>query len=170
MGIRLTPAGVLFERAGGKVSMTAWSALDPERPVAPGDNSFSVTLRPSGADEIALTFDGTDADFVQEAIAHYAAEPERRSAIGTAAELDRLQAALPAPDPETLPVLKPGMTRTGVVVHLLILIGGIVLAGVGEDTFWLKVPGNMLTLYASFRLIDRVRAGLWLRRRLRRTA
>lgn len=168
-GARLTPAAIVVDGLFSSV-VVPWEALDPESPVRPGETPFQLRLvfaRPDpmlGGDSRKIDFEGVDTDFLAGAIAHYAAEPGHRAAIGTAAELERLRAAVPAPaavDPATETVLKPGTSRTGIVIRLLLVFGGIALASAdGVPGF----VGNLVAAMAAASLAGSVRPGVWFRR------
>jgi hypothetical protein len=177
IGVRLTPDNILVDRASGTV-IIPWAAVDPERPVVPTDDDFSVRpvlakpelVTRSGlvSGSTKLSFEGVDQEFVAAVVAHYAAEPERRSAIGTAGELDRLRAALPAADPATEQVLQKGLTRKGLIVHLLIAAGVIAFMSARDYPFWVDQLGSFACFSVGASLAGRLRLGVWFRRRFRR--
>jgi hypothetical protein len=96
-----------------------------------------------------IAFEGIDVTFVTHTIRHYMSHPERRAAIGTPWELDRLQGALTAetaaatadmaPDRS---VFEPGTSRTGVIVALLTITGGAVLSSTAVVPGWMQLCGD----------------------------
>jgi hypothetical protein len=171
-GVRLTPDAIIADRTGGTV-VFPWAAIDPASPVVSG-YAFPLRLvlaKPemvtrsglvTGFNKIA--FDAVDPVFVAEVITHYAAEPERRAAIGTAAELDRLRAAFPPMDLETQAALTPRITLAGVIVRLLLVAAAIALLGL--DHFWLESLGQLMIYIVIFSLTgQQARFRLWHRRR-----
>jgi hypothetical protein len=94
--LRLTPGGLDMRRAFGSC-FVPWEALDPARPISPerGTRLALRVVRPElvtrrGLVSSSYVVDsGTDPAFLTAVITEYVAEPERRVAIGTAAELDR---------------------------------------------------------------------------------
>ena len=100
-GVHLRPEG-LYDRQPFGSLFVPWDSFAPDYPAVPVKNSQAALyfqrpepirrrgLRPS-AESLAT---GTDAAYLAAAIHHYVSCPERRSAIGTEAELRRLTARL----------------------------------------------------------------------------
>ncbi|MEU8079810.1 hypothetical protein AB0B31_30715 [Catellatospora citrea] len=82
----------------------AWDSLAPGGPVPPAPRQHQLALlvsRPGGGHDqrsLPLRWAYVDGTFLAWVIRHYAEHPEHRTAIGTAAELRRLRAALGHPD------------------------------------------------------------------------
>ncbi|MFJ8579730.1 hypothetical protein [Micromonospora sp. NPDC093277] len=102
-GLTLRPGGIEAGKTAGAL-VIPWEALGPEQPTR-GDNWWQLKLHYARPELVTSTgwtlardeavFEDGDPDFVAKAIATYAAEPDRRHAIGTRAELERLQAGEP---------------------------------------------------------------------------
>ncbi|MEU8263926.1 hypothetical protein AB0C02_25285 [Micromonospora sp. NPDC048999] len=134
-GLTLRPTGIEADKMAG-VLLIPWEAVAPERPVR-GDELWKLKLpyaRPELVTSTGWTlerdevvFEDGNPDFVATVIATYAAEPDRRHAIGTRAELERLQAGVPAQRrPRARELVKPAPTGTTVrrVIVGLALIAG----------------------------------------------
>lgn len=105
-GTTLTPAGVRLDSVWGGTDVP-WSALDPARPARVRGRAVFLTLVDPAAvvrsgfavrrraRRLAAPALGTDPAVLAAAVDRYATRPDRRAAIGSAAEL----AALPATAP-----------------------------------------------------------------------
>ncbi|MEU2615412.1 hypothetical protein ABZ570_28125 [Micromonospora sp. NPDC007271] len=145
-GLTLRPSGIEADKPAGAL-LIPWEALAPEQP-ARGDEWWQLKLpyaRPElvtstgwtlARDEVV--FEDGDPDFVARAIATYVAEPDRRHAIGTRAELARLQAGAPAQRRgRAREFVEPASTRTTarrVILGLALFAGSLaVAANVADD-------------------------------------
>lgn len=118
-----------------------------------------------------ISFEGTADDFLLGVIRHYLAHPEARPAIGTAPELARLRAALPAPpppDPADRPVLEPGVTRTGVALRIVVIVAGFAVSGTDQVPGWLRWTAHAVALLTAWNLAAGLHPLVWLRRVTRR--
>ena len=115
-----------------------------------------------------VVFDGVDPDFVAKAIAEYAAEPSRRLAMGTHAELARLSQDMPTPLRGIREVVEPASTRTTVrrILLGLLLLAAFALIPAGPG--WLDVAAASIILL-SLRQLYLAYAG-WRGARRRRTS
>lgn len=122
-GLTLRPSGIEAGKMAGALTVP-WEALAPEPPVR-GENRWQIKLRYARPELVTMTgwtptrnevaFEDGDPDLVARAIATYAAEPDRRHAIGTLAELERLEAGIPAQRRgRTREFVEPAPTRTTV--------------------------------------------------------
>ncbi|MEU5941022.1 hypothetical protein ABZ807_17925 [Micromonospora sp. NPDC047548] len=148
-GLTLRPSGIEAGKAAGAL-MIPWEALAPEPP-GRGENWGQLKLAYARPELVAATgwtlardevvFEGANPDFVAKAIATYADEPDRRHAIGTLAELKRLQEDQAARPPGILEMGEPAPTRTTVrrlIVALVLLAVSIpVAAAAGQG--WLRL-------------------------------
>ena len=175
--VDFTPHGLTLTRMAGTVAVP-WGALDPGAPTVPGEAPSApkvVIARPEGVvrhgitgDSNAVVAEGVPMDFVLGVIGVYTADPERRAAIGTAAELDRLRAELPAPASVPLaerPVREPGVTTTGVVIRIL-LIAGAFAARIATDNWWLGLAAQFISGILLINLAAQVHPITWVRQRL----
>jgi hypothetical protein len=142
-GLTLHAGGIEAAKSAGTVSVP-WEALTVPQP-GRGDNWWEIKLdytRPDLVtatgwvhDRTVVTFEGANPDFVAAAIATYAAEPGRRHAIGTQAELERLQAGMAGPLPVTAQIVEPASTRMSVrrlVIGLVLFLGACAVAGIAS--------------------------------------
>jgi hypothetical protein len=103
IGVRLTPAGITADLYAGTL-LAPWDALDAAQPRWDPELEFKITLAYARPELVTarglvlnrreILFEGVDGAFLAAVVAHYAADPAYRPAIGTAAELDRLRGAL----------------------------------------------------------------------------
>ncbi|MFU8853547.1 hypothetical protein ACNAW0_21540 [Micromonospora sp. SL1-18] len=145
-GLTLRPIGIEADKAAGAL-LIPWEALAPNQSGG-GDNWWRLKLhyvRPELVTSTGWTlardevfFEDGDRDFLAKVIATYAAEPDRRHAIGTLAELERLQAGVPAQRRRRIrETVEPAPTRTTVrrvITGLVLLaISAAVDANVADD-------------------------------------
>jgi len=153
-----------------------WDALTPDQP-GPGDNWQEIRLGYAHRDRATttgrlvnrndVTFEAANPDFVVKAIATYAAHPERRPAIGTPAELERLREGLPdplrgifeAPEPA-----RPGTTARRLALAAALLAAAIVIADLDSWVHYLSIAftfasaDQLLSAYRGWRAARRARA------------
>jgi len=147
--LTLRPSGIEAGKMAGALTIP-WEALAPEPPVR-HENWWQIKLPYARPELVTMTgwtptrdevaFEDGDPDLVARAIATYAAEPDRRHAIGTLAELERLTAGIPAQRRGRIrEVVEPAPTRTTtvrrVIVGLVLLVLSMVAAGVADWQGW----------------------------------
>lgn len=150
-GLTLRASGIEAAKGAGTV-VIPWEALAVRPPVR-GDNWWEITLVYARPDLVTVTgwvreravvvFEGADPDFVAAAIAIYVTEPGRRHAIGTQAELQRLQAGRSGPMRGISEVVEPASTRTSLrrlAVGLVLFVGGGGVAGMSGWWHWVGIP------------------------------
>ncbi len=108
VGVTLTAHGLRVDRLAGTLSVP-WAALEPGDAARPLTGGREVALRYARPDLVRarglvpvrdrFLVEGTTSGFTAAAVRHYAAHPDRRAAIGTAAEHDRLRRGLADPAP-----------------------------------------------------------------------
>ncbi|MFU8874237.1 hypothetical protein [Micromonospora sp. SL4-19] len=144
-GVTLRPSGIEAGKLAGAL-IIPWEALAVESPVR-GDNPSLLKLPYARPELVTMTgwtpmrdevvFEDGDPDLVARAIATYAAEPDRRHAIGTLAELERLQAGIPAQRRgRRRKLVEPAPTRTTVrrvIVGLVLLASSGAVAAVTDS-------------------------------------
>ncbi|MFC7482575.1 hypothetical protein ACFQX7_24715 [Luedemannella flava] len=145
-GLTLRPDGIEAAKSAGTMTIP-WAALGITQP-GRGDAWWQIKLayvRPhlvttTGWISVrdVVVFEGVDPDLVAKAIATYAAEPDRRAAIGTREELDRLREGLPTPLRGIREPVEPASVRTTVqrVVLGVVLLAVSGLVGFGGDEGW----------------------------------
>jgi hypothetical protein len=148
-GLILRPDGIEAGKAAGAL-VIPWEALASDQP-GRGARWWEIKLAYARPELVVstgftpvrdvVTFEGVDPDFVIKAIATYAAEPGRRYAIGTVAELERLHEGMPAQLRGIREIVEPAPIRITVrraVAGLTFLTGGGAVAAVPG---WLHFVG-----------------------------
>ncbi|MEU3458154.1 hypothetical protein ABZ671_31905 [Micromonospora sp. NPDC006766] len=155
-GLTLRPSGIEAGKVAGAL-IIPWEALAPERPVR-GDNPLLLKLSYARPELVTMTgwtpvrdevvFEDGDPDLVARAIATYAAEPGRRHAIGTLAELERLAAGIPVRRRGWIrESVEPAPTRTTVrrvIMGLLLFGGSVAVANVADRQSWANLLGGLI--------------------------
>jgi hypothetical protein len=175
--VDFTHHGITLTRLASTI-VVPWDALDPDTPTVheePPSHPKLVIARPHLVERRGITGDSNAViaeavpiDFLRGAIRVYATDPGRRAAIGTAAELDRLRAELPAPAPVPLaerPVREHGVTTVGVLIRVLVFAGAFAVQ-VSTDNWWLEAAAQALSGALIINLGSKVHPITWIRQRL----
>lgn len=175
--VDLTRRGLTINRLTSTI-VVPWDALDPDTPTMfeePPSSSKLVIAQPRLVERRGITGDsnaviaeGVPMDFLLGVIRVYVTDPARRTAIGTAAELDRLRAELPAPAPVPLadrPVSEHGVTTAGVVVRVLLLTGALAVES-STDNWSLELAARTVSVALLLSLASKVHPITWIRQRL----
>ncbi|GAA3392891.1 hypothetical protein [Cryptosporangium minutisporangium] len=179
-GVRLTPDGLSADR-GLSSLWVPWDGLDPEQPARP-DADFTLRLRLArpelaqrrgwAVEDDVVPVEGADPHFVAQAISHYVAHPEHRAALGKAAELERLGAALPTSgsaavaQPDDTP--EPEITRIGLAVRVLLVAGAFGVKHEEPVPDWLDAIATGAVIFGSMNLFGHLATRARNRRRRRR--
>lgn len=170
-GITLRPGGIEAGKSAGAL-VIPWEALAAQQPDRSSPTSWQVELAYARPELVTSTgwtpmrdkveFEGVGPDFVAEAVALYAAEPGRRNAIGTVAELNRLQEGMPAQRRRIRESETPVPIRTTV---RRLVAGSVLLAGsafaYGRGWFVVSIPIGSVAANQFYRAV----AGWWAHRR-----
>lgn len=175
--VDFTRHGLTLTRLASTI-VVPWDALNPDTPTSfedPPSSSKLVIARPRlverrgiTGDSNAVNAEGVPIDFLLGAIRVYAADPERRAAIGTPAELERLCAELPAPAPVPLaerPVREHGVTTAGVIIRMLAFAGAFAVE-IATDNWWLELVARTVSGALLINLASKVHPITWIRQRL----
>jgi hypothetical protein len=154
-GLVLRPDRIEARKAVGTL-VIPWEALAAEQP-GYGARWWEIKLAYARPELVVSTgftpvrdvvvFEGVHPDFVVKAIATYAAEPGRRHAIGTVAELERLREGMPAQLRGIREIVEPapiGTTVRRVVAGLTFLIGGDAVAAVPGWLHFVGLPVSLI--------------------------
>ncbi len=176
-GVTLRPQGIEARKGAGTLHIP-WDALSPTAAL-PGDVPHEVRLdyaRPGLVSRTGVvpsrataSFEGVDRDFVLAAIRYYAAHPDRRYAIGTAADAEPLRAALATgPERTKPPEPPPAGTIVGRAVLGAVLFGVAVGLNVAEDAHPFLGPLAIPAGVAALGRITSALQGIRARRRVAR--
>jgi hypothetical protein len=166
----------LVAAKGTGILTVPWDALTPDQPGA-GDEWHQVKLAYAHRDRATTTglrvnrdevsFEATNADLVVKAVATYAAHPDRRAAIGTPAELDRLREGLPTPLRGIFEAPEPAPRATTIrrlVVGAALFAAAVFIADLdhwvhyASTLFGFAAAEQLLSAYRGWRAARRARA------------
>ncbi|GAA2574165.1 hypothetical protein GCM10010435_56830 [Winogradskya consettensis] len=157
-GLILRPSGIEAAKSAGTLTIP-WEALAAEQP-GRGPVWHEIKLAYAHPELVTMTgwtpargeivFEGVDPDFMIKTIAAYAAEPDRRAAIGTPAELERLREGLPPILRGIAEIVEPAPARVTVRRIVLALACFVVAAFASGWLRWLSMPLLMLAASQSY--------------------